>query len=75
MFQKILKIAIENVGEQDSLEDIWDFWQTITTVKKAYINWVTKQGLYKHLYSKNSILDFIGRFTDENLLKFMSTQL
>lgn len=69
LFQKILKIAIENVGEQDSLEDIWDFWQTITTVKKAYINWVTKQGLYKHLYSKNSILDFIGRFTDENLFE------
>lgn len=69
LFQKIMKIAIEHVGEQDSLEDIWDFWQAITSAKKAYINWVTKLGLHKHLYSKRTILEFIGRFTDENLFE------
>lgn len=67
LFQRIMKIVIEYVGEQDSLEDIWDFWQAITSAKKAYINWVTKIGLQKCLYSKRSILDFISRFTDENL--------
>lgn len=67
LFQRIMKIVIEHVGEQDSLEDIWDFWQAITSAKKAYINWVTKIGLQKCLYSKRSILDFIGRFTAENL--------
>ncbi len=68
LFQRIMKIAIEHVGEQDSLEDIWDFWQVITSIKKAYINWVTKLGLQKYLYSKQSVLDFIGRFMDEDLL-------
>lgn len=69
LFQRIMKIVIEHVGEQDSLEDIWDFWQAITSAKKAYINWVTKLGLQKRLYSKKSILEFIGRFTDENLFE------
>ena len=69
LFQRIMKIAIEHVGEQDSLEDIWDFWQAITSAKKAYINWVTKMGLQKFLYSKISILDFLDRFTDENLFE------
>ena len=69
LFQRIMKIAIEHVGEQDSLEDIWEFWQAITSAKKVYINWVTKLGLHKHLYSKRSILEFIGRFIDENLFE------
>ncbi|MCI8529558.1 MAG: ATPase [Lachnospiraceae bacterium] len=69
LFQRIMKIVIEHVGEQDSLEDIWDFWQAISSAKKAYINWVSKLGLQKCLYSKRSILDFIGRFTDENFFE------
>lgn len=69
LFQRIMKIAIEHVGEQDSLEDIWDFWKAIASVKKAYINWITKLGLYKYLYSKRSILEFINRFTDEKFFE------
>lgn len=69
LFQRIMRITIEHVGEQDSLEEIWGFWQSISEVKKSYINWVTKLGLYKNLYSKKSILDFIDRFTDENLFE------
>lgn len=65
LFQRIMKITIEHVGEQDSLEDIWDFWKAISSVKKVYINWITKLGLYKYLYSKRSIIEFINRFTDE----------
>ena len=37
--------------------------------KKAYINWVTKLGLQKNLYSKKSVLDFLHRFTDENIFE------
>lgn len=69
LFKRIIKIVIENVGEQDSLEDIWGFWQSILSIKKDYINWITKSGLQRCLYSKNSILTFINQFTDENLLK------
>lgn len=67
LFQRIMKLSIENVGEQDCLEEIWGFWKAISSVKKAYINWVTKLGLQKKLYSKQSILSFIDRFTDENI--------
>lgn len=69
LFQRIIKIVIEHIEKQDSLEDIWDFWKTITSVKKAYMNWITKQGLYKYLYSKRSIFEFISRFTDENFFE------
>lgn len=69
LFKRIIKIVIENVGEQDSLEDIWGFWQSILSIKKDYINWINKSGLQRCLYSKNSILTFINQFTDENLLK------
>lgn len=69
LFQRIIKLAIENVGIQDSLEEIWDFWQTISSTKKAYINWVSKLGLQKNMYSKKSILTFIDRFTDENIFE------
>jgi hypothetical protein len=64
-----MKLSIENVGEQDSLEEIWGFWQAISSAKKAYINWVTKLGLQKNLYSKKSIMSFIDRFTDENIFE------
>ena len=69
LFQRIMKLSIENIGEQDSLEEIWDFWQAISSAKKAYIHWVTKLGLQKNLYSKKSIMSFIERFTDETIFK------
>lgn len=69
LFHRILKIVIGHVGEQDSLEDIWHFWEAITAAKKTYINWVTKMGLQKHLYSKRSILDFLHRFSDDSLFE------
>jgi len=69
LFQRIMKLSIENVGEQDSLEEIWGFWQVISSAKKAYINWVTKLGLQKNLYSKKSIMSFIDRFTDESIFE------
>lgn len=69
LFQRIMKIVIEHVGEQDSLEDIWDFWKAILSVKKAYINWINKLDLHKNLYSKRSILEFISRFTDEKFFE------
>ncbi len=69
LFQRIIKLSIENVGEQDSLDDIWDFWKTISSVKKASLNWITKLGLQKNLYSKKSIISFIDRFTDEDIFE------
>lgn len=69
LFQRIMKLSIGNVGEQDSLEEIWGFWQAISSAKKAYIIWVTKMGLQKNLYSKKSIMSFIDRFTDENIFE------
>lgn len=71
LFQKILKIILEYIGKQDSLKDIWEFWKVIISTKKGktYINWIVKNELYKYLYSKKSILDFISRFTDENIFK------
>lgn len=67
LFQRIMKLTIENVGEQDSLEDIWDFWKVISSTKKAYINWVTKHGLQRKLYSKKSIISFIERFISDDI--------
>ena len=61
-FQKVLKIVIKYVGKQGSLEDIWAFWEVILSVKKEYLNWVTQSGLYKDLYSKKSVFEFISRF-------------
>lgn len=69
LYQRILKLVIEHVGEQDSLEDIWDFWKEISSKKKTYIHWIAQSGLYRHLYSKRSILAFISRFTDETFLE------
>src|SRR5699024_10293614 len=31
LFQRIMKLSIENVGEQDSLNDIWKFWKAISS--------------------------------------------
>ncbi len=50
LFQKMMQIVIEHVGVQDSLEDIWSFWEVITSTKKAHINWITKMELQKYLY-------------------------
>ncbi len=69
LFQRILEIAIEHVGEQDSLQDIWDFLKSIVSVKKAYISWITKLGLQRKLYSKKSILSFIELFTNEDFFE------
>lgn len=69
LFQRIMKLSIENVGEQDSLNDIWKFWKAISSAKKAYLNWVTKLGLQKKLYSQKSIISFIDRFADENIFE------
>lgn len=69
LFQRIIKLSIENVGEQDSLNDIWKFWKAISSAKKAYLKWVTKLGLQKKLYSKKSIISFIDRFADENIFE------
>ena len=69
LFQKMIQIVIEHVGIQDSLEDIWSFWEVITSTKKAHINWITKMELQKYLYSEKSILNFFNKFKDENILK------
>lgn len=69
LFQRIMKLTIEHVGMQDSLEEIWGFWQTISSVKKAFINWVSKLGLQKKIYSQKSILAFIDRFTEEDIFE------
>ena len=69
LFQKMMQIVIEHVGVQDSLEDIWSFWEVITSTKKAHINWITKMELQKYLYSEKSILNFFNRFKAENLFE------
>lgn len=69
LFQKMMQIVIEHVGVQDLLEDIWSFWEVITSTKKAHINWITKMELQKYLYSEKSILNFFNKFKDENILK------
>lgn len=69
LFQKMMQIVIEHVGIQDSLEDIWSFWEVITSTKKAHINWIIKMELQKYLYSEKSILNFFNKFKDENILK------
>lgn len=69
LFQRIMKLTIENVGMQDSLEEIWGFWQTISSVKKSYINYVSKHDLQKNVYSPKSILAFINRFIDEDIFE------
>ncbi len=69
LFQKMLQIVIENIGVQDSLEDIWSFWKVIASTKKTHINWITKMELHKYLYSEKSILNFFNRFKDENLFE------
>ena len=69
LFQKIMHIVIEHVGVQDSLEDIWSFWEVIVSTKKTHINWITKMELHKYLYSEKSILNFFNKFKDENILK------
>ena len=37
LFKRILKLAIENVGAQDSLEEIWGVWQVITSAKRLIL--------------------------------------
>ena len=69
LFQKMMQIVIEHVGVQDSLEDIWSFWEVIASTKKAHINWITKMELHKYLYSEKSILNFFNKFKDENLFE------
>ena len=69
LFQKIMHIVIEHVGVQDSLEDIWSFWEVIVSTKKTHINWITKMELHKYLYSEKSILNFFNKFKDENLFE------
>ena len=69
LFQKMMQIVIENIGVQDSLENIWSFWKIIASAKKAHINWITKMELQKYLYSEKSILNFFNRFKDENLFE------
>ena len=69
LFQKMMQIVIEHVGVQDSLEDIWSFWEVIASTKKAHINWITKMELQKYLYSEKSILNFFNKFKDENLFE------
>lgn len=69
LFQKMMQIVIEHVGVQDSLEDIWSFWEVIASAKKAHINWITKMELQKYLYSEKSILNFFNKFKDENLFE------
>ena len=65
----MMQIVIEHVGVQDSLEDIWSFWEVIASAKKAHINWITKMELQKYLYSEKSILNFFNKFKDENLFE------
>ena len=67
LFQKMMQIVIEHVGVQDSLENIWSFWEVIASTKKAHINWIMKMELQKYLYSEKSILNFFNKFKDENL--------
>lgn len=67
LFQKMMQIVIEHVGVQDSLENIWSFWEVIASTKKTHINWIMKMELQKYLYSEKSILNFFNKFKDENL--------
>ena len=69
LFQRILRLIMENLSEQDSLEDIWSLWDTIADSKKSYINWLAKTDLQKNVYSKKSIQAFLDRFTDEDIFE------
>lgn len=67
LFQRIIKIILENLGSQDELDDIWKIWKTIEQIKRNYLNWINKAGLYKKIYSKKSLLNLFERFSDEQL--------
>lgn len=69
LFKRIIKITLEHLEKQDSLENIWGLWQVITSVKSSYINWIAKEGLQKCIYSENSIHSFFERFDDEDLFE------
>lgn len=69
LFQRILKLVIENVGQQEKLEDIWRIWGAIASIKKSHINWIVRSGLQKNIYSKKSITEFLDGFADENIFE------
>jgi len=69
LLKKIISIVLGHIGEQDSLENIWEVWKSIKSIKKSLIDFAISSGLHKNLYSKKSIVAFIDRFTDENLFE------
>ena len=69
LIQRIIKLVLENMPTQEKIEDVWDIWKEIQGIKKSYIQWINKSGLYKNIYSKDCIDDFIKRFVDDNLLE------
>lgn len=69
LFQRILKLVLENMPAQKKLEDVWNIWKEIQGIKKSYIQWINKNGLYKNLYSKHCIDEFVKRFRDDNIFE------
>lgn len=67
IFQKILKLLLENMNSLDEIENIWKVWKTIKNIKGSYLNWINSTGMFSILYSKKSIVSLFERFFEENL--------
>ena len=69
LFQKILKLILQNIGFKENIRDIWEIWKEIEGIKKSYLLWINKNELYKKVYSNVSINKLFERFDDDSLFE------
>lgn len=67
IIQRVIQIIVDKIGELNSLNDIWSFWNAIEKIKRSHITWINKTGLYKRVYSKSCILDLFEKFKDDEI--------
>ena len=69
LFLRIIDLAIDSMGVQNDIEEIWKLWQHIYQLKKSAINSLARSGVQRRIYSKKSIQLLLDGLADDEIFK------
>lgn len=69
LFQSVLKIALPSIKHVKGVEEVWMLWKEIYSIKKSYVQWISKENLYKTLYSEKVVTQILSLISSEDLYK------
>lgn len=68
LYQKVIQLALKEVKEPNSIDEVWELWNQLNKAKKTYVSWISKNNLHRRLYTNSVVKQILNYFSEDDLL-------